>query len=340
MRSLSLLSILAGLVLIIANPVQADTDRDYIENKLDEWIQYAENLGYEVIESDIGTVDEDSIFYYGLGPGRYHAYSESSEGITDLDMTARDDWGNEIAGDTMADSFPVLEFRLNDWQEVEFEIDVYASEGDYGRGYYCFVLAREPDYSGGWYSDDYQDTTDRDRNRDRDRDRDRDRWGSDESGGDGFGHRNDWGEYSNEWQDWWQDWDDGRRCDGSDNWSGNQRRRYMEDKLDYLYEFASHRGLSPIMDGIDEIEDTRTYSITLHRGYYVVFAAGGPWIDDLDLSVTWRDDWSVAEDIGIDSAPAVWFYVPNRTTIDIEVEAWAYKGFHDSDYVCILVCEG
>jgi len=364
MRTLSFLTVLIGIFLLIAAPASADYrdnwgggrgDRgdsgEYIEDKFDQWIEYAEDLGYDIIEAGIYDIRSSESLWFDLGPGEYHVYAEGGRNIEDLDMIVYDNWGYELASDFMADNFPIGEFTLYEWQDVEFELSVFeqGTYGGYGRNYqdgrFCFVLAMERNWRDNnrgrdnWRDDNRGRGNWRDDNRGRDRGRDHDR-GRRDGYEDDYWH--DWDEWSNDWNDWWTDWDrDGGRgrdrYDGRSNRSGN--RGIVEDKLDYLFDFARDRGMDPIMDDIGEINNQQTYSLMLHEGYYVVFAAGGPDIEDLDLHVSWRDGWEVAEDIGTDAAPAVWFYVPSRTTIDIEVEVWSFEGNNFEDYYCILVCE-
>jgi hypothetical protein len=363
----------------------ANTRRDFIEERLDNWIRFAEDLDYEIIAVEVETISHDRSLYFYLEPGIYHAYAEGGVRIEDLDMEVIDRRGREIASDFMSDNYPVVEFELWDGGEIEFRLNVFEFESRAGSGYYCFVLARE---WGGWgyddrrdrgyrdryddrdrHDDDYWDDrddwndrddrrdrgrhgrdrrNDRDRDHDRGRDRDRDRWDDwDDWNRDDWDYDRDYDDdYRDDW--YWDDWDDCYndwewRWDfdfGWDNdYSRNERRRIVENSLDDLYDFAWSRGHNPIMSELDEINDTRTFTMTLQRGYYTAFARGGPFIEDLDLSVS--DGWRMlAEDTESDARPGVWFNVPNRTTVDFEVKVWSFMDWNDEDYFCLLVCEG
>jgi len=366
MRVITNTAILLAMILITASPALADwRDRDNdIEDTLHEWIEYAEDLGYDVIETRIDYISDDRTIYMELGPGEYHAYAEGGRGVGDLDMTVYGDWGYELGSDFLADNYPIVDFRIDDWQEVVFELSDYEHDGWSDGGEFCFVLAQEWGHGDRW--DDRDD-------RWRDRDRwDDDRW-DDNRGRDNRGNRGNRGRWNrdddnrrdgwdrdwdyddwdrdwdrerdrwhDDWHEWSRDWNNGWRGRdgwGRDEWSGRDGRDTAEARLDELYDFAWDRGLYPIMDDVSDIRGTRTYELDLPRGTYVVMAAGGPHTEDLDLHVYWRDQWEVAEDVEVDASPAVWFHLPNRTTVEIEVEVWAYANRHDEDYFCILICE-
>jgi len=353
MRTVSFLCMLMGLSFLIGGPVWANERRDYAEDRMDEWIDYAESQGYEVIEAFVDNIGSERTLSFDLEPGEYEAYAEGDERIDDLDMVVRGERGRELASDFMADSFPIVSFRLDDWQEVEFELTVFEFSTNARDGYFCFVLAREAGWRDSRYGDgDYDDRgrhQGRDRGQGRWRDGDRDRqdewndnyWDDRDEWDDDWDNEywDNWDEWHGDWVDWWHDWDLEWRRDRDGYGSRNQDRRMVENRLDHLYEFADSRRLYPIMDDIGEITDVRTYDLTLPRGYYVVFAAGGPWIHDLDLRIGMRDGWSIAEDIDTDDTPAVWFYLPRRTGIEIEVEVWSFNDSHFDDYYCLLVCE-
>jgi hypothetical protein len=92
------------------------------------------------------------------------------------------------------------------------------------------------------------------------------------------------------------------------------------------------------MDDVRKIDNDETYTIMLSRGRYVLFAGAGPWIEDLDLHVSDGEGWTIADDIQLDDAPAVWFQLSHAARVEIEVEVWGFKGFHDEDYFCVLLC--
>ena len=341
MRTFPFIAALLGVLLLTASPASANRyDRNQIEDTLDEWIEYAEDAGQQVIETDIDSITTSRTYYFYLEPGTYHAYAEGDGDIEDLDMTVYDDRGRELGSDFMADNFPIVSFHVRNYEEVEIEVSVYAFSGWEDRGEFCFVLACE-----GWGRDRWDDWDRRDRNRsDRGRDRNRSDWGRDHNR-----DRHDrWDDDWNDWDDWdsryWED--DDYRTDWDDDWDsryddrdGRAGREYVEERLDDLYDYAYGERMDVVMDDIRRIEDTERYELTLDRGYYVLFAAAGPSIEDLDLHV--YDNWGelIAEDIELDGSPAVWFDLVHRTTVEIEVEVWAFEGFDDSDFYCLLLCK-
>jgi hypothetical protein len=335
MRALPFIAVLLGTLLVVAYPASATrSDGGYIDDKLQEWIEYAEDLDYRVIETQIDSIRTTRSYQFDLDPGTYHAFAEGDRNIVDLDMVAYDDYGFELGSDYMSDNFPYVTFELDSYEEVEFIITAYSFESMRDRGDFCFVLARE----GDWRDDDY----DRDRNRDR-RDRDRGDGRDDRRHRDYRDDRDDRGnrddQYWRDWSDNWTiDWDYDWRYDSGGDWGSGECRDYVEDRLGELRDYAWYMNMDEVMDDVGQIEDTESYEVTLDRGTYVAFAAGGPWIDDLDLHV--YDPWGevIAEDIEMDDAPAVWFRLEHRMTVEIEVEVFEFGDNHDSGYFCLLLC--
>ena len=348
MRTLTLFTLTAAIFLMLTLPAMANPRQDYIEERLDAWITYAEDLDYDIIETEVDTISNDETMYFYLEPGTYHLYAEGGSNIEDLDMEVLDDRGRELGSDFLADNYPVVDFSIRDRQEIEINLSVYEFSHRDNSGYFCFVLARESNYRDRgrdrWRDDDRGGYGRGDRRHNRDRWDDDNYWSDDYNDDwydDGRGDRYDWYGWRNDYRDW--DWHYGYNYDWGRDWdnysSGNERRSIVEESLQDLYDFAYYRGHDPIMDDIDQISDTETYSLTLDRGYYVAFAAGGRNIDDLDLKINDRDGWNIAQDIDPDANPAVWFYLPERETVEIEVEVWSFRDWNDSGYFALLVCE-
>ena len=80
MRVITNTAILLAMIFLTASPALADwRDRDNdIEDTLHEWIEYAEDFGYDVIETRIDHISGDRTIYMELGPGEYHAYAEAN----------------------------------------------------------------------------------------------------------------------------------------------------------------------------------------------------------------------------------------------------------------------
>jgi len=361
MRTLSFAGIILSLLFVCTLPVSANARQRHIEERLDYWTDYADDHEYYILEAEIDEIFDTGSLWFSLGPGEYHVYAEGGRNIEDLDMRVIGEDGWEIDFDTMADNFPTVSFSLRGWEDVEFELEVWDYTDWNSSGSYCFVLSRENgpgenrrDRGRGrgrgnhhgwdndrWWDDDEwddRDNTGRGRGRGRGNGRDDDRNNYNDRD-----YNRLWDNCSDEWSDWWRDWDNYRGYDTGRDIGRWERRDIVNDKLGYLFDFAEYRGHRPIFDSVEEIDDSLIYSFDLDPGYYVVFAAGGPYVDDLDLEVNWVRGYSereIAEDVGFDAYPAVWFYIPDRTTIEIELEIYRFNGTHFEDYACLLLCRG
>ena len=362
MRTFSLAVI---LLILLASPASADQKQRHIEDRLDYWVEFAEDLDYYVIDTRIDDISENRALRYSLPPGEYHVYAEGGQNISDLDMTVIDDDGWELGFDSMADNFPTVSFHLDSWGDIEINLEVWNREGWDSSDNYCFVLSREDgpgsygrdrdrdrydrDDSRGddewWGDDERHDNGRRDwgRGHGRDNRENRDNRNDDENSYDDRDFRDRFDDFTSEWSDWWSDWDRNYRYGFGQDIPRWQRRDIVTNKLDHLYDFADNRGHMPIYDFVEELDDSISYSFDLDPGYYVVFAAGGPYIEDLDLKINWvsgHRDRQIAEDVGIDAYPAVWFFIPDPATIEIEMEIYRFSGTHFDDYACLLLCRG
>ncbi|HDS31097.1 MAG TPA: hypothetical protein ENN67_08650, partial [Firmicutes bacterium] len=107
-------------IFVIGLPLTAFAGRrDYIEDVLDEWIDYAEDEGYEIIDWDIDQIEEGYTMTYTLelGRGSYWIVAESDYNILDIDLAVfyEDDYEDgepPFAEDVMEDNYPMLEFEL------------------------------------------------------------------------------------------------------------------------------------------------------------------------------------------------------------------------------------
>jgi hypothetical protein len=351
MRTILTTVIFAALFMVLSAPAMADTRRgDYIDERLDSWISYVEDLDYDVVESEIDSIRSSQSLYYDLEPGTYYAVAEGDNDIQDLDMQVLDERGRELGSDYLEDNYPVVEFTINDYEEVQFNISVYEFSNRSNSGDFCFVLASERnnrDNRRDHGDNGDQDRRDRCHNRDN---RDDNNWNND--GNDNWNDDNYWDDNNgnndyqgdnydwNDWRDEYNNWDwsygDDYGHGGHDSGDG---RGMVENNLSDLYDFAQSRGHNPIMDDIGQISDIETYSQTLDRGYYVAFAAGDMNISDLDLKINDDNGWNIAQDIDPDASPAVWFYLPDRMTVEIDVEVWSFTDWNDSGYFALLVCE-
>jgi len=149
MKRLLMISLMALFVLGL--PLTAFASRrDYIEERLDEWLEYADDEGYEVIDWDIDELDEDSVITYTieLERGSYVVLAEGGRNITDLDLRAwtEDDYDDDedpFVEDTLDDNIPVLEFDVRSSETILIEVSVYEFERGEDEGYYCILIMEE-----------------------------------------------------------------------------------------------------------------------------------------------------------------------------------------------------
>lgn len=162
MKKYLLTGLLAAFLLCI--PLNAFAgSRDYVEDLLDEWWDYAEDENYEIIDWDIDVIDDETIITYtiDLDRGYYVFIAEGGENIVNLDMAAwyqdeYDDGDEPFAEDTYDDNYPIIEFELRNSDTIVIELWVDEFSRRVHEDYYCILFAKEQS---------------RDRGRDRDRDR-------------------------------------------------------------------------------------------------------------------------------------------------------------------------
>ena len=150
--------IMAALaIFILSLPLTSMASRrSDIEDALDFWIDYAEDEGYEVVDTDIDmfSVDEDDIYYtITLDPGEYAVVAESGEDILDIDMEAyyEDDWedgDDPFTSDVLDDNYPIVEFELDRTETIIIRIWVIDYARNQDDGYYCILFAGDVEESG------------------------------------------------------------------------------------------------------------------------------------------------------------------------------------------------
>jgi hypothetical protein len=136
-------------VFILGLPLTAlASRRDYIEEVLDYWIDYAEDEGYDVFDSDISRIDDETFITYtvDLERGDYLIIAEGGEHIVNLDMAAwyEDDYedGEEsFVQDLLEDNYPVLEFSLKQSETIVVEVWVEEFERHEDSDYFCILIA-------------------------------------------------------------------------------------------------------------------------------------------------------------------------------------------------------
>jgi len=371
MRIWPILGLVCGVSALLCSPAHASSQRDFVQDQLDKWVNYAEDLGYEVIETEVGTISDSRSFMYSLPDGTYHVYAEGGSGIKDLDLFVYNERGDEIGSDTMADSYPTANFSLGGYEETELELEVTRFERHMSHGYFCLVIAREDERhfrDGRGHGDNRHFDRGRDRDRGREnyplrrhyRDNGADYWSAwferDSISGYDWGiywrqwdgEWNDWSRWHNDWdnrsdsewdENWdrWDNWDNDRHDPG--NMSDRDGRNIIDSRLDFLYRMAYRRHLYPVMDDSGPIRDKETLGITLSAGKYAVFATADSRVSDLDITVTDNDGWTIVKDFDLDASPSVWFDLSERTRVNIEVKVWSFEGFNSSAYFSLLLCE-
>lgn len=144
-----LISLLA--IFILSLPLTAFAGRrDYIEEVLDYWIDYCDDEGYDVFDSDIDMIDDETVITYTteLGRGDYLVIAEGGERIVDLDMAAwyedeYEDGEEAFVEDLLDDNYPILEFSLRRPETIVIEIWVHEFERHEDSDYFCILIAEE-----------------------------------------------------------------------------------------------------------------------------------------------------------------------------------------------------
>ncbi|MCK4721086.1 hypothetical protein KAU08_10520, partial [bacterium] len=147
-------SIYVAIVLAIAiaaMPAYAG-GRAYVNDLLDEWVDYVELEGYEVFYTNVDRINEDhSIsYYFELDPGSYMFIAEGGEDIVDIDMFVYDEDGYEIASHELDDAYPICEIEVYEFTEIEVEIAPFDFHGRTYEDFFCFVAGMN---SESYYED-------------------------------------------------------------------------------------------------------------------------------------------------------------------------------------------
>ncbi len=127
---------------------------------IDYWVDWADDSGYDVIETTSGRVsdDESAYFYYALDNGKYYIYAESAHDNDDIDLYVYDEDEYEIDSDTLGDNYPICTFELSQPEDVEIEVCPY----EFGSGQstaFGLVIAIEGE--GGIIGEEIVDRPDR-----------------------------------------------------------------------------------------------------------------------------------------------------------------------------------
>lgn len=153
-----MLGLMAAMILLLPLAASANADRDNVEELLDEWITYAEDEGYTVLDQKVDRVDEETYMIYTieLDPGTYNFLAQGGDNIVDLDMFGYyeddyDDGDDPFVEDTYGDNYPLLEFTLEDPETIVVEVSAVEFAEDEDRGYFCILFCQEneEDEDGG-----------------------------------------------------------------------------------------------------------------------------------------------------------------------------------------------
>jgi hypothetical protein len=146
--------------LFLALPLMAFASRrGDIEDTLDEWISYAEDEDYTVLDTDYDELNGDDVITYtiDLEEGDYAVLAEGGENIADLDLKGYyqddyDDGDDPFIEDVLDDNVPILEFSLRHSETIVIEVFAYEYDEDEDNGYYCILFLQE---EGNDNSDDH-----------------------------------------------------------------------------------------------------------------------------------------------------------------------------------------
>lgn len=138
--------LLALLILMIfPNAAMADRKSSSREGRLDQWIDFTDDLDYEIIDYGYREITDEETLRYSLSSGRYHIFAEGSDNIKDLDLTVYDSRGREIVSDSFADNIPIVEFSLSDKRDIEIVVSVFEFARRNWNGDFIFLIAKETD---------------------------------------------------------------------------------------------------------------------------------------------------------------------------------------------------
>jgi len=282
-----------------------DDHRDGINDRHDYWVQYCNDLDYEIISSGYDGISSDWSIDLYLDPGTYYVYADGGSRISDLDMYVYGARGRELCSHNTGGINPYVTFTIDESGDVQIYFSVYSFQSGCYDGDFAYVIARDPGYRGHNGRDDFGHGRGLGRGH---HDDDRDRYDSD---------------------DWWD----------FVYWDSDGDRNSGQDLLDELRESAYDSGLNIVGEKVDSINGSRWYEFDLPRGRYIVMAKGDRNIDDLDVRVynSWGD--LIAEDSRADGDPSVWFDLYQWETIEIEVEAWGDGDWYRENEFALIVAK-
>lgn len=107
---------------------------------------------------------------------------------------------------------------------------------------------------------------------------------------------------------------------------------------DYMAMIA-HQDYQMIFDHINivNVKKPATYPMTLGKGEYIIWGAGGLKINDLDIYVTDKEGNSIANDGTVDNLPFCEFTSSKSTRFNISVKAASMSEGYEEGYYLIIV---
>jgi len=136
-------------------PMDEESSRAYIEERLG-WLQEnADSAGEETIDSGIDTINQDenpARIEYEIDAGSYFCEVNGGMLLTDADLAVYDSDGNLLDEDTLADNYPMLWFELGEPETVAVDVTAASFVEGFDEAYYCWILTRTGEYSGGMTS--------------------------------------------------------------------------------------------------------------------------------------------------------------------------------------------
>ena len=149
MKKYLLMVVIAGIFIGLPIIAYANADEDNVNDLLSQWLDYADENDYTVIDTAVDQVDTETnmIYTIDLHKGDYIIFAQGGDNIVDLNLRGfyQDDYDNgddPFIEDTLDDNIPVLEFTLDEADTIVVEV----SGNDFARhrdqGYFCILFCK------------------------------------------------------------------------------------------------------------------------------------------------------------------------------------------------------
>jgi len=115
-------------------------DRSYIENRLDDLRNRADDDDLRPVMEEIGETSDSETYEINLPRGRYVAFAAGGSSIEDLDLSISDEGGRVIAEDTQLDADPAVWFDIDHTTQVEIQVSVWTFAPGSFSDYYCLLV--------------------------------------------------------------------------------------------------------------------------------------------------------------------------------------------------------